>query len=261
MKKIVVLICVFSIMIASVVPASASIMCDQVHYPIYFNGILSATGDKPILSLNWNTYVPLRNVCEGSGLEVIWNEQKQEIYVENVSALATQDYANLSQIYNNTADNSLYEIIYLNAFYEALDYLSEGQLSLYQTCLTVMQTYQDLIDINIDSSKIHMDSLYGYYDGDVVTKETYKNVEKCLKSDLIMWLSCSDLTSSLIEYANGNITYKKLSEALATFKENIEFARNSVSTPNTMATIIVYNTNNFSNYYYFDYQSIKPNLE
>ena len=261
MKKIVCLICIVVVMLTAIVPVSASISCEQVHYPMYFNGTLVPEGDKPILSLNWNTYVPLRKVCEGTGLEVVWNNEKQEIYVENTSALAAQDYAALSEIYSNTYVNGLYEIIIFNAFYDAFDYLEAGEYTLYQTCLEVMETYLKSIDLNIESSKILIESLNGYYDGQTVSKTTYDNVANCLLEDMVLSLSCDDLRVSLTSYANGSKTYKGLLEDLDLFYDNIEYAKGLVIIPSVTSSSITSSVGKHSVFsFYSEFQSKKADI-
>ena len=261
MKKILCSICIITLLLTSIIPVSASISCEQVHYPMYFNGKLVPEGDKPILSLNWNTYVPLRKVCEGTGLEVVWNNEKQEIYVENITALAAQDYANLAAIYKNTSMNGLCEIIFLNAFYDALDHLTAGEYTLYQTCLDVMNSYEKLIDANITTSKNHIKSLNGYYDGTTVTKATYDNIELCLKEDYILSLSCNGLGVAITKYERKEITYYELLQELSTFNENIEYAKSLVSIPSATASTIAIDAQRYDTFYlYSEFDSKKIEL-
>ncbi len=261
MKKIVCLICIVVVMLTAIVPVSASIDCEQVHYPMYFNGKLVPEGDKPILSLNWNTYVPLRKVCEGTGLEVVWNNEKQEIYVENTSALAAQDYANLAAIYKNTSMNGLCEIIFLNAFYDAFDYFNAGKYTEYDTCLDVMYTYEKLIDTNITTSKKHIESLKGYYDGTTVTKATYDNVQLCLEEDMLLSIACNRLGYAITQYADGKMNYSDILNEIIIFNNNVKEAKALVDIPSATASLIATASQNHDTFYHYpEFSAIKLEL-
>lgn len=55
----------------------------QVNFPIYSNGYLIEEGDLPTLSLNGNTYVPLRKLAESASVDVNWNNDTGAIEVKN----------------------------------------------------------------------------------------------------------------------------------------------------------------------------------
>ena len=62
----------------------------QVNFPIYSNGYLIEEGDLPTLSLNGNTYVPLRKLAESASVDVNWNNDTGAIEIDNT--YATVDY-------------------------------------------------------------------------------------------------------------------------------------------------------------------------
>ena len=70
---------------------------EQVNYPIYIDDIQQTT-DMPVLNLDGSTYVPLRFVGEGSGLEVNWDGDKNEIRIQNKRAYAYACYYSLTHI-------------------------------------------------------------------------------------------------------------------------------------------------------------------
>lgn len=58
----------------------------QVNFPIYSNGYLIEEGDLPTLSLNGNTYVPLRKLAESASVDVNWNNDTGAIEIDNTYA-------------------------------------------------------------------------------------------------------------------------------------------------------------------------------
>lgn len=84
----------------------------QVNFPIYSNGYLIEEGDLPTLSLNGNTYVPLRKLAESASVDVNWNNDTGAIEVNNTYAtvdylrkiaLVEAEYAVLFQVVSSSA--------------------------------------------------------------------------------------------------------------------------------------------------------------
>ena len=78
---------------------------EQVNYPIYINGTQQTT-DKPVLNLDGSTYVPLRFVGEGSGLEVNWVGEKSEIWIENTASVDLKSYMSACIAYYDLFKNA-----------------------------------------------------------------------------------------------------------------------------------------------------------
>lgn len=260
MKKIVSLFCVVFVLLTTTFSASAAISCEQVHYPMYFNGMLVPEGDKPILSLNWNTYVPLRKVCEGTGLTVDWNDKKQEIYVENTAMLAAKDYAYLAEIYSNTNRIADLALSSHNDFLQSLDAYQSNNGELAKAKAKGMLLDHNLLEAEIETIKILINRLNGYYDGTIVTKATYDNIENLMKHNLILSISCYDLIDDFNAYLDGKITLTGLYDASYEFLDSVEYALSLIDRGNSGIGYL-YSMGGPSTYYkYSEFQSMKPML-
>ncbi len=260
MKKIISVFSIIAILLTSSFAVSASVQCEQVHYPMYFNGTLIPEGDKPILSLNWNTYVPLRKVCEGTGLTVDWNDQKQEIYVENTAALAAKDYAYLAEIYSNTIRIGQLALAFHDKFLQALNAYQSNQSELAKTKAEEMFLNHELIEVEIETIKILISRLNGYYDGTTVTKVTYDNIENLMKHNLILSLLCYELIDAFNAYLEGKITLTGLLDASAEFLDSVKYAFSLKESGNDGIGYL-YSIGRYSTYYkYNEFQAMKPML-
>ncbi|MBQ7953450.1 MAG: hypothetical protein IJ332_01760 [Clostridia bacterium] len=260
MKKIISVFSIIAILLTSSFAVSASVQCEQVHYPMYFNGTLIPEGDKPILSLNWNTYVPLRKVCEGTGLTVDWNDQKQEIYVENTAALAAMDYAYLAEIYSNTTHIGELALSFHNNFLQALNAYQSNYGELAKTKAEAMFLDHELMEMEIETIKILISRLNGYYDGTTVTKATYDNIENLMRHNLILSLLCYDLIDDFNAYLEGKITLTGLYDASGEFLDSAKYAFSLIDSGNTGIGYL-YSMGGHSTYYkYSEFQSMKPML-
>lgn len=254
------LICIVVVMLTAIVPVSASISCEQVHYPMYFNGTLVPEGDKPILSLNWNTYVPLRKVCEGTGLEVVWNNEKQEIYVENKALYAAQDYATLSKIYDLTYDVWEKANSFSSAYSDALTAVLTNDHESWDVFSETLDLDIQSIGTNMDSIKLLAGKLHGYYDGTTVTDKMYTAIETQYNSCISIYLACTDAYNTIIKYKSGLLSYYDALNAyqnLTNTRKNVMYDFAFVS---SISYSIILHVGQYQDYNYLDYQSIKPNI-
>lgn len=88
MKKVTIIAVVFLIISTTSILALANqeIIAQIVPFKIFVNGI-QTTFDKSIVTINDNTYIPLREAAETLGMDVNWNEENQIITINNPSSV------------------------------------------------------------------------------------------------------------------------------------------------------------------------------
>ena len=110
-KKLIALVTLLALMVATVSASGNIFELTQVHYPIYTNYKLVPEDDLPILSYNDRTYVPLRKLSEASGLSVLFDETSSTIHIQNQTVQQVQ-------IYSQVMDAAyLVQYIYMNLIY------------------------------------------------------------------------------------------------------------------------------------------------
>lgn len=82
MKKSVIILCAVAI-IASVFASAKEIeqlIANIVSYKIVVDGV-EASFQKPVVSINGTTYVPIRELCENLGIDLNWNEEEKAVVI------------------------------------------------------------------------------------------------------------------------------------------------------------------------------------
>jgi len=78
MKKVLLLAMGFCIGISLVAIANPVDKMERVLFPVLLNGN-NLQFDNPVVTINDRAYVPLRELADNLGMNVVWNEEKQQV--------------------------------------------------------------------------------------------------------------------------------------------------------------------------------------
>ena len=252
MKRVICLLLSMNTLFLTAITASANVNCDQVHYPMYFNGNAVSTNGQPILSLNDRTYVPLRMVGEGTGLEVFWEAKNEEIFVRNIAYIAAKDHMLLSQIYNDLNNVTL---VAYSSYLHIIDYIQSSQKENLEFCISQMEVF-------IESATSLESKLIGF-ESDNVTKEMYTSLNGLIynANQIVLGLKIAKETMEgyYKGYYDSEYSYETLDLVRGKMKELLteQCGQYKLMDSIVLATKITLDDTDITKYKLFDYQTLK----
>lgn len=70
-----------------------SFFLSEATYDLYVDGVKYTSEDKPVLTYKGSTYVPIREVAELLGIQLIWNSEKKRVEINLASENASNGFS------------------------------------------------------------------------------------------------------------------------------------------------------------------------